>query len=98
MKCDTPYMGKTNKRVSVRLEEHKHVAMQSSSTSSLANHVIKTGYQTNFDKTITMAKMEHLTSKGEQATKKQRPKSNINITQQLIAIQKGKGTRSSSQT
>lgn len=52
-----------SRRISVRLEEQKHTVIRSLNTSSLANHIKETGHYIDFDRTITIAKIEHLTSR-----------------------------------
>lgn len=59
--CDSSYVGQTNRRISVRLEEHKHAVRQGLSTSSLAQHVKLTGHSIDFENAKTIANIEHLT-------------------------------------
>lgn len=44
------YVGQTNRRIAVRLEEHRHAVSQGLSTSSLAQHKKETGHNIDFKK------------------------------------------------
>lgn len=57
--CDKTYVGQTNRRISVRREEHVLAVHKKTKTSSLVQHIDATGHKINFDGTKMLAKIEH---------------------------------------
>lgn len=58
--CTKTYIGQTNRRISVRTEEHKLAVRNKTATSSLAQHVIETGHAIDFENTRTVMRSTHL--------------------------------------
>ena len=61
--CNKSYVGQTNRRISVRRDEHKNAVAQRIQNSSLAQHVLSTGHKIDFKNTKTIAKSENLTTR-----------------------------------
>lgn len=58
--CEKTYIGQTNRRINVRIEEHKNSVKQKQTTSSLAQHILETGHKIDFDNTKTLARSKCL--------------------------------------
>lgn len=61
--CSRSYIGQTNRRMSVRFEEHKQGVSQGLSTSALVQQVKEASYSIDFMSTTTIAKIKKLMSR-----------------------------------
>lgn len=61
--CNKSYVGQTNRRISVRKQEHVHSVRNHQTTSSLFQHMKATGHSIDFDNTKMLANIEHYKSR-----------------------------------
>lgn len=57
--CPASYIGQTNRRMSVRRDEHSNLVAKKERTSSLYQHQAATGHDIDFEGTKMLAKIEH---------------------------------------
>lgn len=57
--CEKVYVGQTNRRISVRLEEHKNAVLKKVTTSALVQHIQETKHEIAFNNTKILANEEH---------------------------------------
>ena len=57
--CDRSYVGQSNRKISARRDEHMNDVKRKVTTSSLAQHVINTGHNIDFENTKTLHRCEN---------------------------------------
>jgi hypothetical protein len=61
--CDKSYIGQTNRRISVRVDEHRLAVEKKEKSSALALHVIASGHKIDFNRCRTVATEQGLANR-----------------------------------
>jgi hypothetical protein len=57
--CERTYVGRTNRKISARIDEHRVSVRRQETTSALALHVLNEGHWIDFDHAKTLVRLDH---------------------------------------